>query len=570
MQEVIALRRPFHPNIVPLLASYTEHAMESSFATKSLNMLFPWAEIDMERWLYLQKAPTFQACQTRSEQRQYLYNALTELVSALAALHGEVEGLVTSHHDLKPRNILIIGEKLMIADLGMSEQIHPAAAGGSEVNGMNGRGTMTYNPPEYYKEEDGERNRMRTFGRAFDMWAMGCIVIQVLVLVAWGWESRKVERFRKDREEFVSQQADRRRRNKSSNDDSFFKSIPVINIWLAQLQKDGSATLQGFIAVTIQMLREDPLERIYSWEAELDLYELLYPDESVAARFKKEEALVQGPPPGKDIDGVETPIHRSARRGKVTRSINMLQVGWPVEKKDGMGCTPIMLAEQSGHFQLRDILLQASKIKQFGWKSVLTDGIPTPIIHARERSGFRMRHETPEQDVGTHHYQSGQLDLHASLEKSASQERTQTLELDQVWRCNKFHEAAQRVDLPSLRSLLQDSSANQEVLQRDGSGRTPLHYAAAKSAEAVSMILKAITDVKVMLMAKDKGGRTPFHIAAKAGNSEVMEVLLGFCRHKIDVRGMLLDEDFGGMTPVKLAWENSQDHVNKLLDRALG
>jgi hypothetical protein len=76
--------------------------------------------------------------------------------------------------------------------------------------------------------------------------------------------------------------------------------------------------------------------------------------------------------------------------------------------------------------------------------------------------------------------------------------------------------------------------------------------------------------VKALLMAKDISGRTPFHIAARAGNSEVMEVLLGFCKHKIDVRGMLLDEDFGGMTPVKLTWENSHDHVNKLLDKALG
>src|SRR6266566_9478678 len=108
MREVVALRRRHHPHLVPLLASFTEHRSESGYETKTISMLFPYAEMDMEKWLHLPRAPTYLACLSRPEQRRYLYAITSKLVSALAALHREVEGLVASHHDLKPRNILVM------------------------------------------------------------------------------------------------------------------------------------------------------------------------------------------------------------------------------------------------------------------------------------------------------------------------------------------------------------------------------------------------------------------------------------------------------------------------------
>jgi ankyrin repeat protein len=574
MREVVALRRRFHPNLIPLLASFTECTIESSFETKFVNMLFPYAEMDMEKWLYLPNPPTLLACQSRSEQRQYLYTAMCNLVSALAALHREVEGLVTSHHDLKPKNILVLGEKLMIADLGMSELVHLGRVGGSEIDGTKGLGTSTYHPPEYYREDDSERKKRKMFGRAFDMWAMGCIMVQVAVLIVWGWESGKLERFRKDREEFVFQQVDQGDgdRDMLGNNDSFVKSIPVVDAWLARLQEDGSAILQGYLAVTIQMLRGNPCERIYSWEVELDLYELLHLDEPKEARFAKAAALVQGPPPDKDLNGVETPIHRAAERGNLIRAINMLEVGWSAELKDGIGRTPVELAEQNGHLQLRDILLQANTIKESGWKSALKGVIPTTAIHAGEQSGFRLRQETPQQSFDTHHHPGEVRVLRANLRKAeislAKLEKPQILKKERTFGRTVLHEAAQCGDVGSLRSLLNHDKANEAVLLTDDFGQTPLHCASNTSAEAASIILKATTDVRRLLLAEDQNGRTPLHIAA-AGNPGVVEVLLHYCRNKADVRRMLQQEDGEGMTPLQVAWAIGQGDVKQMLDKAL-
>jgi len=564
MREIVALSRRSHPNLIPLLASFTECTIESSFKTNYVNMLFPYAEMDMEKWLYLPNAPTLLACQSRSEQRQYLYTAMCNLVSALAALHREVEGFVTSHHDLKPKNILVIRERLMIADLGMSELVHLGRAGGSEVEGSKGLGTRTYHPPEYYGEDDSERKRRKKFGRAFDMWAMGCIMVQVAVIIVWGWESGEVERFRKDRQEFILKQADGGDwdRNRLRNDDSFVKCIPVVDAWLARLQEDGSPILRGYLAVAIQMLRGDPLKRIYSWEAELHLYDLLHPDEPKATRITRAVALVQRPPPDKDLNGHETPIHRAAERGNLIWAIKMLEVGWSAELKDGDGCTPIKLAERNGHIQLRDVLLQANAIKESGLKSDLAGVVPTVAIHAREQSGFRLRQDTPQHG----------FDTRANLQKTemtlAKLEKPQILKTDRKFGRTILHEAAQSGDIVFLSYVLNQDKANEAVLLTDDFNQTPLHCASNISSEAVSMILEATKHVQRLLMAEDQNGRTPLHIAA-AGNPGVVQVLLRHCRNKADLRRMLRQENDEGMTPLEVARVEGQTDVERMLDKAL-
>jgi ankyrin repeat protein len=571
MREVIALRHRRHPSLVPLLASFTEYTIESSVEAEFINMLFPYAEMDMEKWLFLPNPPALLACKSRQEQRLYLYTSMYDLLSALAVLHREVDGLITSHHDLKPRNILVIKGKLVIADLGMAELVHMSAVGGSGVNGTKGLGTRSYHPPEYCREDGAEGNGKRVFGRAYDMWAMGCIMVQVAMLIVWGWESRKVEKFRKDREEFIFQNVDQggKDRNKSWNDDSFLKSIPVVDDWLVQLQEDGSATLREYLAIAVQMLRENPLERIRSWEAELNLYELLYPDESNEARFSKTTALVQGPPPDKDLNGSETPIHRAAQRGNLIQAINMLEKGWSANLKDSTGCTPIELAERNGHHQLRDVLLQAKAIKEGGWKSALKGVIPTSVIHAREQCGFRLRQGTFRQVHNTHHHQR---DLYSSLSDAratpATSENPQDLKKRQKYGRTLLHDAAQCDDLVTLRSLLSLTDAKEVVLFTDDFGQTPLHYASNTSAEAVSLILEATSDVKRLLMAEDQNGRTPLHIAA-AENPRAAEVLLKSCPNKSDMRRMLQQEDGEGMTPSNIALEKDQVDVKRMLDEAL-
>src|SRR5215469_16317699 len=205
MGEIVALRRRPHENIVPLLASFTQSSIESSVEIKTINLVFPYAKMDMETWMSLIDTPFEFAEKNR---RIDLYQSTYELVSALSFLHREnIDGFSTSHHDLKPKNILVFGRKWKIADFGRARL--RSSIRDSETEGNDGLGSYDYHPPEYYND-DGSRAQ-RGHGRPFDIWAMGCIMLQVAVLVVYGWENRMVEKFRSSR---CNLSSNRRRFNK--------------------------------------------------------------------------------------------------------------------------------------------------------------------------------------------------------------------------------------------------------------------------------------------------------------------------------------------------------------------
>jgi serine/threonine protein kinase len=390
MQEITALKHRRHPGIVPLLASFTKHKTESGYESKCISMIFPYAEMDMEVWLNLSAPPAHLACLSRTDQRGCLYRMMGQLLESLAYLHSEIDRQVMCHYDLKPRNILVIGKSLVIADLGFSQLVSLSKGRGSGVDGGERLGTTTYRPPEYYKEDSWERREGQTFGRAFDIWAMGCIMIQVAVLIVWGWESGKVGEFWKARREFLPPvKAGLGATQGSSGDDSFVKSIPVVDTWLSLLQKeDGSVMLKEYLAIAIQMLRQDPSDRTSAWEAALDLHELLHPDATESVRFQKTAALVQKPTVPYKTGNFETPLHRAAARGNLVRVIELAEAGWSAEQRDKLGRTPIEWAELQGHPQLNEVMCRAKKIHQSGRKHALLDLPHEHALQLQEKRGF--------------------------------------------------------------------------------------------------------------------------------------------------------------------------------------
>lgn len=312
-------------------------------------MLFPCAERgDIEKWLQQIENPAGLAHGDNQDRRNFLYTMTKDIISALAYLHREVKGQVMCHHDLKLGNILVFGRssdtpRLSIYDLGMSRTIHLAKEGGSAVNVPVGVGTRIYHPPEYYEKGNLNRNTSQPFGRAFDMWAMGCIMIQMAILIAWGWESGKVKAFQDERKSAIEKLPDH---DAKKFDSSFFKSMGVVDDWVSRMQALGRddpgsrGMLSGYLAVAIQMLREDPSDRICSWEAELDLHEILHPEESYDKLDKKTANLIQKPTPGKEDQRFESPLHRAATKGNLIRFIALIRVGWPVSHKDKDGRTP--------------------------------------------------------------------------------------------------------------------------------------------------------------------------------------------------------------------------------------
>lgn len=149
---------------------------------RTLYLVFPSADMDLEMWMTNSQIPAPPQGYSRSERRGNVYCPIYALVSGLSYLHREDEGLITSHHDLKPSNILVIGNNFKIADLGPSH-LRPAD-GGSETEGADGLGTYEYQPPEYW-QENGSRAKMG-YGRAFDM------LIELAILIVHDWEPGKV------------------------------------------------------------------------------------------------------------------------------------------------------------------------------------------------------------------------------------------------------------------------------------------------------------------------------------------------------------------------------------------
>ena len=158
-REVETLQAIRHTNIIPLLASYFFDTVDSSGRPlRTLYLLFPWADLDLEQWMNSSDVPAPLQDLSRSERRTYLYHSMYTLVSALSYLHREHGGLITSHHDLKPENIMVVGQHLMISDLGKSH-LRPVD-GGSSTEGNRGLGTFEYQPPEYL-QDNGYRAKIK-------------------------------------------------------------------------------------------------------------------------------------------------------------------------------------------------------------------------------------------------------------------------------------------------------------------------------------------------------------------------------------------------------------------------
>ncbi|KAL8921173.1 MAG: hypothetical protein Q9172_004169 [Xanthocarpia lactea] len=331
-REIETLRRREHPNIVPLLASYTLETMDSGSVMKSLHFITPLAQMDLAEWMVHPEPPPWLQVLEPSETRGFLYRSIYALVSGLSFLHRENKGTITAHHDLKPKNILVFGQDLKIADFG-SSHLRPLAEGSETQRGP--LGTYEYHPPEYWND-DGSQARSK-HGRAFDIWSMGCIIIELATLIVHGWGSGKLSDFK-----------DRRRENPPKTDDySFHNNLVVVKNWVYRLQAvDGSQNLKSTLDVALQMMNQTPESRLYAWEAELDLYNILHPDDPEVEKLENGGLCVQSPQ--KQIPNrTQTPLHRAAHKGDQKRICELLDAKWSLSIRDHNDLTAWEVLEQN-------------------------------------------------------------------------------------------------------------------------------------------------------------------------------------------------------------------------------
>lgn len=595
MREDETLRNREHPNIVPLLASFTLAFMESEVEMKSLNLLFPYADMDMERWMHLSRTPSWLNDLGSEQRRQYLYQSMYSLVSAISFLHRELDGMITSHHDLKPKNILVMGQTLKICDFGRSHMT-PLDLG-SETEGRPGLGTFAYQPPEYLND-DGSQSA-RAHGRAFDVWSMGCIMIEMATLAVYGWEAQMVNTFRENRLANVH----RRRqfvRQGHQPDDSFHNNMFEVNRWVSRLKLDhGSILLDQILKTTEAMLNDMPEGRLYAWEVELDLYDLLHPDNPRIIRLERGAICVQGPPQ-RLKDGVETPLHRAVRQGNQDRVVKLLEVGWPPYTKDRSGMSPVDLAERGGYLSIQDILAKGSiriqAITEPASRNVsvvdrddsntqrmqITDDlvpnsqasnrIHQPASPFSTRSGWGLPPRTPNGNfqIGLGPQQREDRSWSRSIRSdSYSENESNRIEsqdshlLSDSLTTSKLTEAARSGSLEEVRSILGSVTCPLELMvELDDTGLTPYHWAARSGKGDVVKFFLEQGEGDQMIWLRDRLDKTLLHHASESGSAPVVLLLLEACS---DPHSLLLEKDCNGKTALHWAAQKGCDEVAREL-----
>lgn len=162
-----------HPNIVPFLGSYTHK--------KDYYLLFPYIQTDLGRFLTSE-------CRHGEFQWDFtFYAALTGLASALAKTHRlvldeEEHGIqveaIGYHHDLRPPNVLVSHDSFILADFGLGSLKYAEALSITPYKPISG----DYIAPECIDIEE----TSQTVNRAVDVWAFGCLILEVVTYLLRG------------------------------------------------------------------------------------------------------------------------------------------------------------------------------------------------------------------------------------------------------------------------------------------------------------------------------------------------------------------------------------------------
>lgn len=552
-REVETLQRMNHRNIVPLLASYYLDTTDSSDRSlRTLYLLFPWADMDLEIWMKSSQVPTPIQGLSLRERRAYIYRSIFGLVSGLSYLHRGSGGLITSHHDLKPSNVLVIGQDFKIADMGRSH-LRPADEG-SETEGASGLGTYEYQPPEYW-QNNGARSKVK-YGRAFDTWAMGCMLIELATLIVHDWGSGRVSSFRRQRAENRHRDRPKLAESRKHEDSSFHNNWSIVESSILDLRRHpaSSKALEDTLDVATEMMARDPRSRSYMWEAEIDLYRIQNPGD-VQGQYVGQVPLCLKPPwevyhQGKVPNGAQTPLHRAALKEDKTRLLNLLHIGWPIFVQDEKGNTSLDIVKRSADKHFRE-----SFSLYFGQGITATsenDGIS--LLEAAATGNIVITKYLLEKGVSPLLVNS---EGHSALFLAVIQRHIQIIDTLLQWKVQEqlflkdqvsgntvLHKAATLGDESIVKQLL----LYRPVLEdRQHEGKTALFLAAESNDEAtIRVLLDQVPRVQVFTQSNT--GDTPVHKAAILGH-QALELLIT----SEDSSKCLEHQNQFGETPIWLA-----------------
>ena len=163
LQEVKTLKARQHEYLISLVAYYEMPTKQSyQLQDPALHLIFPWAAMDMFNWMRLKDARLLEHVRQPEEPRrrkEYLYKIILSLISAVSYLHCKINNTFTSHHDLKPQNIVLFGEQWKIYDFEITH-LRSLEEGSQTERRLE---SYAYHPLEY------EDKNVRKHGRSFDI-----------------------------------------------------------------------------------------------------------------------------------------------------------------------------------------------------------------------------------------------------------------------------------------------------------------------------------------------------------------------------------------------------------------
>jgi serine/threonine protein kinase len=321
MKEVKFLRERRHPNISPLLASFTAGLESSTNAepmTKCLYLLAPQAEMDMEKWFNKEPSyiKTFESYESQ-DFNQHIYAAMRGLISGLTYIHRQLGFYVGYHGDLKPKNILKFESQSKLAwkisDFGTSN-LKPV----DDTRTQNIETTPYWAPKEFMaaitQREDGNH------GRSHDVWSLGCIFLLLATMLVHKWEPEGLKAF----EDLRAKDA------KDPLDHAFCNRMPQVRQWIAELRKKKPRTDFGQLLDLIEEMLQPREARIFSWEAAVDLSSISDPSRTSDEIVEHLQQVVQA---AREADlklGQHNPLTRarSDKRKKARYLEILMENGW--------------------------------------------------------------------------------------------------------------------------------------------------------------------------------------------------------------------------------------------------
>lgn len=180
LQDICKLRLPHVVEIAAIIA-----------IGKRQYFLFPWADGGNLANFWRSRNSYRDRFIIADQHISSIVHQLVGLAGALEKLHAFSHGSSASyrHGDLKPENILIfdinnpgfLGTWKM-ADLGLAKYHILSTDGRVKPSSNFGAGTISYQPPESF------RPRAAPTSRLYDIWSMGCIILQLMTWLLYGIE----------------------------------------------------------------------------------------------------------------------------------------------------------------------------------------------------------------------------------------------------------------------------------------------------------------------------------------------------------------------------------------------